>query len=77
MNSGDFDLSHREKKRVIDEIVDEIVGFGPITSLLSDDEVTEVMVNGPNQVYAEKGGKLVLTNARFKDNHHVLHVIKK
>lgn len=77
VNSGDFDLSHREKKRVIDEIVDEIVGFGPITSLLSDDEVTEVMVNGPNQVYAEKGGKLVLTNARFKDNHHVLHVIKK
>lgn len=77
VNAAGLDLSQKDRGRIVNELVDEIVGFGPITSLLSDDEVTEVMVNGPNQVYAEKGGKLVLTNAHFKDNHHVLHVIKK
>lgn len=77
VNATGLDLSQKDRARIVNELVDEIVGFGPITSLLNDDDVTEVMVNGPNQVYAEKGGKLVLTNAHFKDNHHVLHVIKK
>jgi len=71
------ELTLREQNRITSELIDEILGFGPITSLLNDPEVTEVMVNGPTQVYAEKAGKLVLTSARFKDNHHVLHVIKK
>ena len=71
------DLSMREQSKITNDLIDEILGFGPITSLLNDPDVSEVMVNGPRQVYAEKGGKLVLTNAHFKDNHHVLHVIKK
>ncbi len=70
-------LTQREQSQIVRDLTDEILGFGPITSLLNDPEVSEVMVNGPMQVYAEKGGKLVLTNAHFKDNHHVLHVIKK
>lgn len=70
-------LSLREQQQVISDIADEILGFGPITALLNDPEVSEVMVNGPDQVYAEIGGKLIKTDARFKDNHHVLHVIKK
>ncbi len=71
------DLSIREQSKITSEVTDEILGFGPITSLLNDPDVSEVMVNGPRQVYAEKSGKLILTNAHFKDNHHVLHVIKK
>jgi pilus assembly protein CpaF len=66
-----------QRNRLISELMDEIVGFGPITSLLNDPEITEVMVNGPDQVYIERDGKLVLTNAKFKNNDHIYHVIKK
>jgi len=72
-----IELTQREQGKIVKDLMDEILGFGPITSLLNDPDVSEVMVNGPDQVYAEKNGKLVLTNAHFKDNHHVLHVIKK
>lgn len=77
VRKASVDLTLREQNKIINELIDEILGFGPITSLLNDPDVSEVMVNGPRQVYVEKGGKLVLTNAHFKDNHHVLHVIKK
>ena len=66
-----------QKKRILEELLDEIIGFGPITSLLQDNTVTEIMVNGPNKVYIEVSGKLVLTNVYFKDDNHVMHVIKK
>lgn len=59
------------------DIVDEIVGFGPLESLLADDSVTEVMVNGPEQVYVERGGKLSLTDVRFCDDAHVVRIINK
>ena len=65
------------KKKIREELLDEIIGFGPITSLLADKSVTEIMVNGPNHVYIEQKGKLVLTDAKFKNNDHVMHVIKK
>lgn len=66
-----------QRNRLITELMEEIVGFGPITSLLNDPDITEVMVNGPNQVYIERDGKLMLTNAKFKNDDHVYHVIKK
>jgi pilus assembly protein CpaF len=72
-----INLTTSQRQRLKEELMDEITGFGPITSLLNDPEISEVMVNGPKFVYVEKSGKLVLTDAKFKDNHHVLHVIKK
>ena len=66
-----------ERARIISEVMDEVMGYGPIQSLLKDDSVSEVMVNGPNQVYAERRGKLVLTDIRFRDDAHVMHVIEK
>jgi len=66
-----------DKQRVIKEIVDEAVGFGPIHPLLNDDFVSEVLVNGPNQVYVERRGKLELTEVVFRDNAHVQHIIEK
>lgn len=72
-----LNLTGSEKKRIMEELLDEIIGFGPITELLADSEVTEIMVNGPNHVYVEKKGKLQLTNSKFKNNDHVMHVIKK
>lgn len=66
-----------ERERIVAELVDEVLGYGPIEPLLKDDGVSEVMVNGPAQVYVERKGKLVLTDVRFRDDAHVLHVIEK
>ncbi|MGK0469015.1 CpaF family protein, partial [Clostridium sp.] len=72
-----LNMTTNQKKKIKEELLDEIIGFGPITALLSDKSVTEIMVNGPNHVYIEQDGKLVLTDAKFKNNNHVMHVIKK
>ncbi|KOA19231.1 putative conjugal transfer proteinc [Clostridium homopropionicum DSM 5847] len=72
-----LNLTSNQKKKIKEELIDESIGFGPITGLLADSKVTEIMVNGPDHVYIEKGGKLVLTDAKFKNDSHVLHVIKK
>ncbi len=72
-----LNLSVSQKERIFTELMDEIVGFGPITTLLNDPEVSEVMVNGPDYIYVERGGRLTRTEAHFKDDNHVLHVIKK
>ncbi len=70
-------ISRADRQKIIQEIGDEIVGFGPINPLLQDPSVSEVMVNGPDQVYVERSGKLVLTDVNFRDNDHVLHIIEK
>lgn len=72
-----LNITPPQKKRILEELLDEIIGFGPITSLLQDSSVTEIMVNGPDHVYIEVKGKLVMTNIHFKDDNHVMHVIKK
>lgn len=72
-----LNMTSNHKKKIKEELLDEIIGFGPITGLLLDNNVTEIMVNGPDHVYIEKSGKLVLTDAKFKNDNHVLHVIKK
>lgn len=72
-----LNMTNNEKKKIKEELLDEIIGFGPITELLSDSAVTEIMVNGPDHVYIEKSGKLQLTDAKFKNDNHVMHVIKK
>ncbi|MEW6446531.1 MAG: CpaF family protein [Bacillota bacterium] len=66
-----------EKQRIVSELVQEALGFGPITPFLEDQEVSEVMVNGPHQVYIERHGRLELTEVTFRDNEHVMHVIEK
>jgi pilus assembly protein CpaF len=64
-------------KKVIEELVNDVTGYGPINPLLQDDEVSEVMVNGPFMVYVEKSGKVQLTDIKFRDNEQVMHVIEK
>ncbi len=70
-------LSRTERNQLFEMIVAEILGFGPIQPLLDDDSVTEIMVNGPNRVYAERGGKLVRVNIKFQDNNHVQRIIER
>ncbi|MFZ7945257.1 MULTISPECIES: CpaF family protein [Bacillaceae] len=66
-----------DRKKVVDDMINDLTGFGPINPLLLDEDVSEVMVNGPNQVYCERKGKLVLTTVEFRDNEHVMSVIEK
>ncbi len=70
-------LTFEAKQEIINSITNELIGYGPITPLLNDPDVSEIMVNGPNQVYVEKKGQLVMTNAYFRSNEHVLQVIEK
>ena len=58
-------------------IMADILGYGPIQPLLDRDDITEVMVNGPNQVYIEQKGQLTLTDVKFVDNDHVLRIIER
>jgi pilus assembly protein CpaF len=70
-------LPARLREQVIRDIVDEIVGYGPIQSLLDDPSVTEIMVNGHSKVYVERAGKLSLTDKMFRDDSHVMRIIEK
>jgi pilus assembly protein CpaF len=63
--------------RILDSISNEILGFGPIQTLLDDDTCTEIMVNGHDQVYVERFGKLQQTDVVFDDDAHVMRVIDK
>jgi pilus assembly protein CpaF len=66
-----------DRKKVVEELIHDLTGFGPINPLLLDPEVSEVMVNGPNQVYVERGGKLELSYVQFRDDEHVMNIIEK
>jgi pilus assembly protein CpaF len=67
-------LSHVEQQSLANQIVDEMLGFGPLEPLLRDEAITDIMVNGPYQIYVERKGKLELTNVKFRDNAHVMTV---
>lgn len=70
-------LSRSERERLFEGIVAEILGFGPLEALLSDESVSEIMVNGPEKVFVERKGKLSLTNIVFENNEHVMRVIDR
>lgn len=70
-------LTRTEKQRFIEEMIAEIQGFGPIDPLLKDPNISEVMVNSPQQIYVERSGKLERSQVQFRDNDHVLRIIEK
>jgi pilus assembly protein CpaF len=73
----DVPLAATAKDQFLHDIMDDLLGYGPIQSLLDDPDVSEVMVNGPNKVYIEKKGQLTRTPIKFDDNDHVLRVIER
>ncbi len=77
MDEEPVPVPRAERGRIITELVDEALGYGPIDVLLKDESVSEVMVNSPSQIYAERKGKLMLTDIQFRDDAHVMHVIEK
>ncbi len=66
-----------DRNRVVQELINDLTGYGPINPLLNDIEVSEVMVNGPDKVYVERNGKIQLTDVQFRDDEHVMQVIEK
>lgn len=70
-------FSKNDRQKILSEVIDETIGFGPINPLIHDSSVSEIMVNGPDQVYVEKKGRLTLSDVTFKDEQHVMHVIEK
>ena len=77
LRSEKLPFSRQMRNRLVSDMADEILGFGPIEPLLRDPTVTEVMVNRPDQVYCERFGKLELTDVTFRDAEHIRHVIDK
>src|SRR5580704_5452867 len=70
-------LSIVEKDRVIEEVLDEVFGLGPLEPLLADPTISDILVTGPRLVYVERAGKLYRTPVEFKDNAHLLRIIEK
>ena len=70
-------LTRAERVRMLEQITDEILGLGPLEPLLRDETLTEVMVNGPQQVYIERDGKIELTNVTFQNDEHVMKIIQR
>ncbi len=70
-------LNYQERERLIGEVLDETFGLGPLEVLLADPTITDIMANGPHQIYIERRGRLESTQITFKDNAHLLHIIDK
>jgi pilus assembly protein CpaF len=70
-------LTRDERRQIVREITDDILGYGPLEPLLRDDTVSEIMVNAFDRIYCERSGKLERTNAAFVDNAHLLRIIDK
>ncbi len=70
-------LSAPEKRQLLQEVMDEIFGFGPIEEFLRDNGVNDILCNGPAQIYVERGGRLELTTTRFRDSAHMVQVIQR
>ena len=66
-----------EQNKIIEEVLDEVLGLGPLEPLLKEPSISDILVNGYNKVYIERNGRLALTQVRFKDNAHLLHIIEK
>ncbi len=70
-------LNQREQKDLVELLLDDMLGLGPLEPMLADETVTDIMVNGPYQVYVERKGKLEITDVKFRDNGHVMNICSR
>ena len=70
-------LTAQDRANLNQELYDEVMGLGPLEPLLKDDTVSDILVNGPQRIFVERGGKLTLTDVTFKDERHLLRIIDK
>ncbi|HEV2951728.1 MAG TPA: CpaF family protein, partial [Actinomycetota bacterium] len=77
VTTNNYAVTRDERERLIDEMVGEVGGLGPLDALLTDETITEIMVNGPSHVYIERAGKIQRVDSHFLNNEHVLRVIDR
>ena len=77
LDSENIVLTRGERARMFESIAADILGFGPLETLLNDTEITEIMVNGPRQIFVERKGKLTKSEVFFNNDEHVLRVIDR
>jgi pilus assembly protein CpaF len=75
--SEQLPLNRIEQDRLVQEVLDEILGLGPLEPLLKDQAVSDILINGHKTVYVERKGKLELSNIQFRDDEHLLHIIQR
>ncbi len=72
-----LNLNAPEQQSIVDIMLDDMLGLGPLEPLLADEGVTDIMVNGPHQIYVERRGKLELSDVRFQNDEHVLNIARR
>ena len=77
LEDNPFAVPVSERGRIVSDLRDEMLGLGPIESLLKDPSITEIMVNGPKKVFIERMGKLQLSGVQFHDDAHVMNIIER
>ena len=77
LDENPFAVPRGERARIVADICDEMLGLGPVEPLLKDETVTEVMINGPKQIFVERMGKLALTKVQFHDEPHLMNIIER
>src|SRR5579872_4474252 len=70
-------LNRMERERLIDEVLDETFGFGPLEVLLKDPTISDILINGPKKIYVERRGKMEKSDVTFRDNEHLLQIIDR
>src|SRR5947209_17390603 len=70
-------ISREDRERLVEELADDILGHGPLERLLEDETVTEIMVNGPSDIWVERSGRLHKTPIRFRDESHLRRNVSK
>ena len=75
--SNRFQLNGREQRKLAEELVDDMLGLGPLQPLLDDESIADIMVNGPNCVFVERSGKVVKTDVRFRDAAHLTGICQR
>ncbi|MFH1359880.1 MAG: ATPase, T2SS/T4P/T4SS family [Candidatus Omnitrophota bacterium] len=74
---SEIELAPEERTAIIRELVSSVVSYGPLRPLLEDESVSEIMVNGPKQIYIQQDGKILLTEVTFKDERELVHTVQK
>jgi pilus assembly protein CpaF len=70
-------LNRQERERIVDEVIDEVLGLGPLELILKDNTVSDILINGPKNIYVEKGGRMQKSEVEFRDNKHLLQIIDR
>ena len=76
-DTEDTFLNRNERERLIEEVLDETFGLGPLELLLKDESISDILINGPKNIYVERRGKLTKSNVEFRDNDHLMQIIDR